>query len=211
MAEKKTAAKAEPKPKDQTKADAASSKMGRPTKVSVALIERISVILRAGAYVETAAAMVGLNKSTFYDWLKRGALAEPGAPGIEGLYRDFSDAVERSMAESEFRDLMCIDQAANGRPNRYLMKKGPDGRDTDQFEFDGEGKPILLTQGTKPEWTAAAWRLERKFPKRWGRVDRLELADGDAGTDPDKMDHQQRESKIEEILARRRARSNVQS
>jgi transposase len=31
------------------------------------------------------------------------------------------------------------------------------------------------------DWTAKAWRLERKFPKRWGRQDRLEHSGPDGG------------------------------
>lgn len=30
-------------------------------------------------------------------------------------------------------------------------------------------------------WQAAAWRLERKFPKRWGRMERVEVSGPDAG------------------------------
>src|SRR5690606_31176789 len=80
-----------------------------------------------GAYIETAAAYAGINKSTLYDWMKRGARAK------SGKYKEFSNAIEKALAESEMRDLAVIAKAS------------------------------------QENWQAAAWRLERKFPDRWGR------------------------------------------
>ena len=34
---------------------------------------------------------------------------------------------------------------------------------------------MIIGSAAKDNWQAAAWRLERKFPKRWGRHDRLDL------------------------------------
>jgi type IV secretory pathway TrbF-like protein len=92
----------------------------------------IVVALRAGNYVETAAALAGVNKTTVYDWLSK------GARGQGKLFVEFSNAVKRAQAESEARDVATVLQAS------------------------------------ATNWQAAAWRLERKFPHRWGRKDRLE-------------------------------------
>ncbi|MFS8631315.1 MAG: hypothetical protein LOD92_09215, partial [Bacillales bacterium] len=83
--------------------------------------------IRMGAYIETAAAYAGINKSTLYDWMRRGARAK------SGKYKEFSNAIEKALAESEMRDLAVIAKAS------------------------------------QENWQAAAWRLERKFPDRWGR------------------------------------------
>lgn len=32
-----------------------------------------------------------------------------------------------------------------------------------------------LQNASKTDWKVSAWRLERKFPSRWGRMDRLEV------------------------------------
>lgn len=101
---------------------------GRPTKINEEIITKIAGYIRAGNYIETASAVVGINKSTLYDWLKRGA-REPGT-----LFEQFSDAVKKAMAESEVSDLNVISKAA--------------------------------MEGV---WQAAAWRLERKFPTKFGR------------------------------------------
>lgn len=33
----------------------------------------------------------------------------------------------------------------------------------------------IIGKAAEKNWTAAAWRLERKFPDRWGRTDKLDL------------------------------------
>jgi len=117
------------------------AKGGAPTKLTPELQTKIVAFIRAGGYVETAAAAAGINKSTFYDWLKRGAAQKAGP------YREFSDAVEKAAAESEMADVARINKAAQ----------------------DGV-------------WQAAAWRLERKFPERWGRKERTDPAAGGGDT-----------------------------
>lgn len=108
------------------------SRKGRPVKLTPELIQEICRVIRAGNYIETAAAYAGISKSTLYDWLRRGKRAK------SGIYRQFSDAVQKALAESEIRDVMIIAKAA------------------------------------EENWQAAAWRLERKFPERWGRKERVQ-------------------------------------
>lgn len=105
----------------------AQKKPGRPEKLTPELQQKIVDAIRMGAYIETASAYAGINKSTLYDWMKRGARAK------SGKYKEFSDAIEKALAESEMRDLAVIAKAS------------------------------------QENWQAAAWRLERKFPDRWGR------------------------------------------
>ena len=96
--------------------------------------------------METAAAAVGIHKTTLYEWLRKGATiqiahdkvlasGEPFAISEDDMVLlEFPYAVEKAMAESELSDLRQINAAA---------KSG--------------------------QWQAAAWRLERKFPQKWGR------------------------------------------
>lgn len=115
--------------------------MGRPTKLNPSVQDKIVSAIRVGNYIETAAAYAGISKNTLYDWLKRGEREKQRVEKnprfkirkSEKIYVDFSDAVEKALAEAEIRDVMRIEKAA------------------------GE------------QWQAAAWRLERKFPDRWGR------------------------------------------
>ena len=104
---------------------------GRPPKFNQETLDTIVRAIRGGNYVETAAAMAGVSKSTLYDWLKQGARAKTGK------LKEFSDAVNQAQGEAEARDVLTIGGAA------------------------------------KLDWRAAAWRLERKFPDRWGRRDTM--------------------------------------
>lgn len=103
---------------------------GRPTTLTPEIQEKIIQAVRAGNYLETAAAYAGVPKNTLHDWLRRGAKEK------RGIYHEFSVLVEKALAEAEMRDVLIIGKAA------------------------------------EENWQAAAWRLERKFPDRWGRKDR---------------------------------------
>lgn len=100
--------------------------------------DKIVIAVRAGSYVETAAAFAGVGRSTLYDWLRK------GANQTEGIYRDFSLAIEQAMAAADVRDISIIAAAA---------KKGV--------------------------WQAAAWRLERKHPQKWGRRQVIQFGSGE--------------------------------
>jgi len=105
--------------------------MGRPTKLTPELQAKIVNAIKAGNYIETAAAFAGVSKQSIYTWMRTGARAKSGKK------REFVDAVQKALAQAEMDALAIVTTAA--------------------------GK----------HWTAAAWRLERSHPGRWGR--RLEV------------------------------------
>jgi hypothetical protein len=119
--------------------------MAPPTKLTPELQDRVVAYVRAGNYVETAAAAAGVSKVSLYDWLKRGARGE--AP-----YDAFADAMAQAVAMAEARDVALIGKAA------------------------------------ETQWQAAAWRLERKFPDRYGRRERHEVSGPDGGPIPVAVD-----------------------
>ncbi len=122
--------------------------MARPTKLTPQLQAKICDAIRVGCYVETAAAYCGISKDTFYRWLRQGAKAK------SGIYKDFSDAVEKAMADAEFRDVMIISNAATS------------------------------------DWKAAAWKLERRAPERWGRRDRVSADIEHSGSVTNRQEHE---------------------
>ena len=114
---------------------------GRPTKLTPEKQEEIVKYLRAGNYVETAAAYAGLSKASVYNWMRRGRreierveddprrkIREEEQPYVDFLY-----AVEKAQARAEITSVALINRAS------------------------------------ETQWQAAAWRLERKHPDRWGR------------------------------------------
>lgn len=120
---------------------------GRPTKLTPELQAKIVSAIAAGNYMETAAAYAGISRDSLYEWLKRGRKErlriEAGMPKNrrETRYAEFSEAVEKSMAQAEVADIAVIGMAA-----------------------------------ASGQWQAAAWRLERKYPEKYGRRDRMELS-----------------------------------
>ena len=122
-------------------------KRGRPNKLTKEIEEELVRVIRSGNYIETACAYVGINKTTFYDWMKKGAREkdrvekEPKARVRKEMkpFVELSNAIEKALAHAEIRDVAIIGKSA------------------------------------ETNWQAAAWRLERKFPDKWGRKDRQYL------------------------------------
>lgn len=130
--------------------------------ISSEIIQSICFYLKAGAYLETAAAYAGIHRDTLHDWLKKGRHAP------KGKYGDLIRAVDKAMAEAELRDLLNIDKCAMGQDWEY--ERDSNG----QLVLNGRGNPIPKKVGLEPDWHASAWRLERKHRDRWGKVERLE-------------------------------------
>jgi hypothetical protein len=80
------------------------AKLNKPT---ADVLEKVVSAIRAGNHYETAAHYAGLDKTTFWDWMRRGAEPKPVKE-----FADFFAAVERARAASDVRDVLLIDQAA---------------------------------------------------------------------------------------------------
>lgn len=144
-------------------AKAAKRPVGAPTKISREIISGLVAALQRGAYIETAAAYAGISKVTLYKWLRA------GARGKGGLHKQLVNAVERAMADAELRDLQTIDEHAQGFEAERTTRTLRGGAIVEER---------IVTYRHR-DWNAAAWRLERKFPTRWGRRDRHEIVGGD--------------------------------
>jgi transposase-like protein len=128
------------------------AKAGRPTVLTQEVHDAIVRALHVGAYIETAAAAAGIHKSTLYDWLKRGAR-------------------EKRRAEK-----------GNGKGNGHRIRKA----EAAYVAFSDAVKKAMaeselvdiatIAKASKRTWQAAAWRLERKYPDRWGRKDRIDAS-----------------------------------
>jgi hypothetical protein len=155
---------------------------GRPTKINRELVDKIIRFVRAGNYIETASAAAGIHKDTFYAWLKAGSrLIHKGDDALKGLrgkdrdasalMMDLAAGIDQALAEAEARDLITIEKAAQGhKVEKRVVKK--------------VGETIVeetITTESQFDWHAAAWRLERKYPGRWGRRERIEHSGPDGG------------------------------
>lgn len=82
------------------------AKMGRPTKLTPELIEKMARVVSVGNYLDTAARYVGIDKVTFHAWMKRGHAQK------RGIFRDFLNAMEEAQAAADVRDHAYIAKAS---------------------------------------------------------------------------------------------------
>lgn len=138
------------------------------------LVETLVSTIRAGAYVETAAAFCGISKDTFYRWLR---LAE--SDQSTEILSKLSYAVKKAMAEAELRDINVIDKAAQegvwqaaawrlerkyndrwGRQTKIQLEhSGPDGKPIEVTDRGNQLKRIL----TDPDAMSAIETLEARL------------------------------------------------
>ena len=138
---------------------------GRASKLTPELQTKIVKALEAGNYLETAAAAVGVHKQSLYTWMRKGN-DKPDSP-----HGRFLDAVQRAWRKAELDDLACVTAAAAGYTVTKVRKTTHPNGDVEEVH----------EVTTKRDWQAAAWKLERRFPRRWGRWDRHEITGIDGG------------------------------
>lgn len=81
--------------------------MGRPSKLTPQIQERIVLAVRAGNYASVAARSAGIGESTFYRWMENGA--KDDAPTE---LREFREAIKKAEADAEVSAALLIRQAA---------------------------------------------------------------------------------------------------
>ena len=138
--------------------------MGRKSKLTPEVQERLVKAIRAGAYRKIAASLGGICESTLYAWLKDAEEAKSGAK------KEFLEAIKRAEAEWEQEQAEAIRETAKG--GQLLSRTTTERKD---------GSTVLTETYTRPEWTARAWLLERKAYERWGKRERHELTGADGG------------------------------
>lgn len=109
------------------------SKVGRSSKLTPEVQEKIVSAIRAGNYAKVAAGYAGVGERTFYTWMQR------GREESEGIYQQFQRSVKDAEREAEVRAV------------------------------------AMVQKHMADNWQASMTFLERKFPDRWGRRDRLKV------------------------------------
>src|SRR5262245_40281791 len=135
------------------------------TKLTAAIEQAIVTAIVGGVPYYQACLMAGVPDSTETDWMERGEGRHATLPPAP-VFTAFSAAVKKAQAQDEARRLLRINQAGQG--GTVISETTityPDGR------VEREVKR------TSPQWQADAWHLERKYPDRYSRRDRLALTD----------------------------------
>lgn len=154
--------------------------------------DRIIAHVQAGNYIEEAAGAAGVNKVTVYDWLKRGARAQAhlaaGKPKAELSRLDrqcaeFTNAVASADAVATARDVAQTARLAQGIERtietvKLVPKVAADGTPI----VDAKGQPVLVEverttrkETAVPDGAMLRWRLERRKPHKFGRLNRVEV------------------------------------
>jgi transposase len=151
--------------------------MPRRTKLTPEIQRKICEALASGNYFETACRYVGIDVSTGKQWLQRGR-GQHKSRGSKAIYVAFVAAVEKAIAEDEIATIAQIKLRGRGRelvsedihrePDVIITKLNGDIEER-------KGEQHIKRLYTRPEWTADAWRMERKYPHRWGRKERLDV------------------------------------
>jgi len=121
-------------------------KSGRPIELTPAIVAEARQLSACVEYLETLAPLLGMGKTTLYAWLNRGSR--------EQRRRDRGQEPRES--ESIFVDFW------------NAIKKG-------NAEAEKRSLDTIRAAADAGVWQAAAWRLERAHPERWG-VQRGEIA-----------------------------------
>jgi transposase len=121
--------------------------MGRPAKLTPERQAKIVQAIRLGNTRECAAKWAGVGRSTLLLWLARG--------------RKERERLEQPGARKRRSERIYLDLLAA----------------VEKAEADAEAAMVgHITKAVRDgQWTAAAWWLERRYPEKWGRKDRLSV------------------------------------
>jgi transposase len=150
---------------------------GRPTKLTPERQEKIVNAIASGVYFETACAYAGITATCGHLWLQRGRGIHPTRSQLS-IYVNFVNAVEKAQADSEALRVARIKQAGQG--GQVLKEEIIEIPGEIITKANGEIIERPTTQEirrtySQAQWQADAWYLERRYPQRWGRQDRIDI------------------------------------
>jgi transposase len=145
-------------------------KIGRPEILTDELQEEIVNAITAGCYVETAVVLSGIVKDTFYRWLKKGA-------SVKKTINKFVDTIDipEGISHDSLSDWVVNELVKTNTLSESDFKYASFSDAVSRALADSEYNDVVrMEKAGKEDWKAVAWRLERRFPDRWGRRDHLD-------------------------------------
>ena len=118
------------------------TRLGRPTRLTPELVEKIVPIIEAGNYIQTACMALGVSRSSFFAWMKRGR--EDREEGTVTIFSDFLDDVEEAEAVAEARLLEGAKREPGGK--RWLLSRRFGQRFGDQLELNVAGAMNVIVE-----------------------------------------------------------------
>ena len=182
-------------PRKPTKGTEQLAPVGRPSKLTEDRAETIINAVAVGTHYVDAAILAGIDRVTLYRWLKRAAAAERKEPReqshAERAAIELRNGITRAEAEYRRNAEASIDIAATIGRSVTTVKEvaGPNGTTT-----------TTTSTQVVPDWRARAWRLERRWPDRYGPKSGVEVSGPGGGPVP--MALEDVISKVDAIRAR---------
>ena len=101
----------------------AGARVGRKSRLTDELAQRMLQVIRSGGYDEAACALVGVSQQVFREWMRRGN--PEGTAPLDEPFRRFRAEVEKARAESEARSVAVIANAApkNWQAAAWLLER----------------------------------------------------------------------------------------
>jgi len=111
--------------------------MGRKTKLTPELSEKIANYISTGNYDCVVCGLVGIHVSTYYRWLSMGEKAK------KGPYKEFYDAIKKAEAAREMKWIRDIDADTSWQSKAWLLER----RYPERW---GKREAKVLENGEKP-------------------------------------------------------------
>lgn len=171
------------------------SPAGRPSKFSPENRATVLNHLRIGGYIDDAAGLIGVTEQTVFEWISRGQAEEERRASMgRGNGKRFTAAEDKKLRRQNddylaFKLDVAIAQGQASASMLAVIAKVATGgvvqslTTTTRRLPDGTEVTETVEKRAPPDWQAAAWRLERRLPKKWGREERIEMSGGLAVTD----------------------------
>jgi hypothetical protein len=133
--------------------------MARPSKLKPEILEILLEAIGMGLTFKAAAQLAGIDETTYHRWKRKGRAA------TSGPYHQFYQSLRKAEIVGQAALLKNIHDASEGGQPIITTRvtSGPDGQVI---------KTITHQRKALPDWKAAAWLLERRFPAEWGRQER---------------------------------------
>jgi len=136
-------------------------KRGRKTKLNAELEKELVELISEAIPIETACRRAGIDKTTFYKWLKWG---EEG----KKRYKEFKEKIQRAEAEAETKLIMEISKEQSWKAKAWLLERRFKERWGKQEETNFRGRVEL---GKQISWDAETRELLEKITRKLLRED----------------------------------------
>lgn len=174
-----------------------AKRVGKPHMLNARICQNFVNGFSTGNYVRTVCGWVGLNHTTYQTWMNRG---EAEIERVNALTADGDmaepiiwEAITVELPEDDFEQAKKLMNTTKALTE--LFSWCPDPFESEEWKFvlfrilcqraraESEVRALSLIQnaGHSGQWQAAAWFLERSFPDRWGRRERVALEGHDGG------------------------------